>query len=1198
MRNLKKLLALVLAMVMAFSLMLSASAVDFSEYPDKDSITPEFTEGVQVLTGLKVFQGDEKGFRPSDKITRAEASAIIYRMATGDVDNRQNDLYKDYSTFVDVNSDDWFAGYVGYCQNAGYIKGTSPTTFNPYGQVTGYEVLAMILRVVGYGKNNEFTGSSWQVNVAALSRELGVTKNVTAAHMEQTLNMAAPREVVADLVFMTAAIVPTVTYTPALAYNDKSTVLGGEYNATLGQKTFGLWYQTAWTESDEWGRPGYSWYKNGARVDRTNAETGKAYMIKDGHPLYRGNTTGNLVATIMAAPDYETKEQVRECDVAHDLEITNEETFTLYVNSKKVTAEAYKIVATDTVTKVGGQGRVTEFYYGITSPWFVDNDDDYAVMIDTMLAQITGKRDVKLDKNDHVIVPAQLDVVIYDGDKKTPTEPNSSTRIISKPSNSKDNWEYAVGDYILINAYTEQNDTYGNPANPTATNHGPSASANIREEAAFETNKVIARYKSTHTINTLYQGDSVWVLKTPDVKQAKQTVTYWNQGKHNVDGTDIPDQMTLFLDVAGSTTNTTYNWYFDLYGNIIGIGPAKGSNYGVITSIYAANNQGENSTVGTTKAIATVRYADGTTGTVQIDRFLMSSDVDDISNGKNATAGTALTAAANTVDLRPVYNVDGTSPMAAKNPITAFIPVGAKNDGSVYISTDASRNKDGHFQNTTSGNGDGAHTTDNYHILWDNLFMFTTANDDAVVAVEVAGAANNLNSWVGLRNAATNATNGGMIYKNASFLTLNDTVAGNGVGTGGNLGGADVYLDNDTKIMVRTGTTIHTSSISTYDGVNALPSNVVLAEGTHVDWADTDGDGRADYLYVTGSVTGVVTYGLFYYNAYNGDVARWDGTANSGTISGYLNGEAYTATFRNRSLFDAVNNTANYNGHLFALQFNGDVVTGVMPEVTNSRGVQILNDGANTTGVTVDIAGDITGFITGTAGGNNYTATTKAVYFEDGNGSELTYRYDNYTNGGRTIEVTGSGVGTYWLTPNCTVVGELEWLNTRSGNDVTMVFEQNATNTQNAVSAIYITPDPDVTPSNPGDVAVNTNRQIHYTTTDTNGTTSVDHILMAGLKTYASSALAGNNVIDVVVPFITNTVSVDLSVTQNDGTTNLGYYSAAYTTLSGAQGAEVASGTNVTLNAGDNVYIKVADNTVASGSATEFVILHVIVSSN
>ena len=76
MRNLKKFLALVLAMVMAFSLMLSASAADvkFEDYPDKDSITAEFVEGVQVLTGLKVFQGDENGFRPSDQITRAEAA--------------------------------------------------------------------------------------------------------------------------------------------------------------------------------------------------------------------------------------------------------------------------------------------------------------------------------------------------------------------------------------------------------------------------------------------------------------------------------------------------------------------------------------------------------------------------------------------------------------------------------------------------------------------------------------------------------------------------------------------------------------------------------------------------------------------------------------------------------------------------------------------------------------------------------------------------------------------------------------------------------------------------------------------------------------------------------------------------------------------------------------------------------------------
>ena len=106
MRNLKKLLALVLAMVMAFSLMLSAGAVDYKDYPDKDNITEEFKEAVQVLTGLKVFQGDEGGFRPGDTITRAEVAAIIYRIATGDVEGKQVKIYADYGNFTDVPRDE------------------------------------------------------------------------------------------------------------------------------------------------------------------------------------------------------------------------------------------------------------------------------------------------------------------------------------------------------------------------------------------------------------------------------------------------------------------------------------------------------------------------------------------------------------------------------------------------------------------------------------------------------------------------------------------------------------------------------------------------------------------------------------------------------------------------------------------------------------------------------------------------------------------------------------------------------------------------------------------------------------------------------------------------------------------------------------------------------------------------------------
>lgn len=102
-------------------------------------MTEEFTEAVDVLSGMDVFQGDPGGtFRPGDNITRAEVAALIYRLATDDTGTEKMDLYTTTHPFTDVGASDWFAGYVGFCWNAGYIKGTTATTFNPYGNVTGY----------------------------------------------------------------------------------------------------------------------------------------------------------------------------------------------------------------------------------------------------------------------------------------------------------------------------------------------------------------------------------------------------------------------------------------------------------------------------------------------------------------------------------------------------------------------------------------------------------------------------------------------------------------------------------------------------------------------------------------------------------------------------------------------------------------------------------------------------------------------------------------------------------------------------------------------------------------------------------------------------------------------------------------------------------------------------------------------------
>ena len=247
MRNLKKFLALVMAMVMAFSLMLSASAANpVKTFGDADQITEAFVEAADVLTGMKVFQGDEGGFRPGDNITRAEVAALIYRLATGDTGTEKMDLYTTTHPFTDVGADDWFAGYVGYCWNAGYIKGTTATTFNPYDSVTGYETLAMILRAMGYDKNNEFTGAQWIVNVSATATQRGLLDDVKTTHYGNTLHLASRRDVVASILFQ-AAQKTRVVYTPAFGYQsgDHTTDTGTDnYSAysSLGWLNFGLTY--------------------------------------------------------------------------------------------------------------------------------------------------------------------------------------------------------------------------------------------------------------------------------------------------------------------------------------------------------------------------------------------------------------------------------------------------------------------------------------------------------------------------------------------------------------------------------------------------------------------------------------------------------------------------------------------------------------------------------------------------------------------------------------------------------------------------------------------------------------------------------------------------------------------------------------------------------------------------------------------
>ncbi|WP_081958443.1 S-layer homology domain-containing protein [Oscillibacter sp. ER4] len=227
----KKLLAMVLALVMTLSLAVSANAA----FKDADKVNETYAEAVDVLNGLGVFKGYEDGsFNPTGDITRAEVAAIVYRIYTGDTTDKQAGLYASYNKFSDMNGAGWAAGYIGYCANAEFVKGYPDGTFKPSGKVTGYEALAMILRAVGYDKNGEFSGAGWQLHVAQVAQQNGLLKNVKGVD----LNKAASRELVAELLFQTITKANMVTFTPAFGYvTDKVADLD---QTTLGYKTFEL----------------------------------------------------------------------------------------------------------------------------------------------------------------------------------------------------------------------------------------------------------------------------------------------------------------------------------------------------------------------------------------------------------------------------------------------------------------------------------------------------------------------------------------------------------------------------------------------------------------------------------------------------------------------------------------------------------------------------------------------------------------------------------------------------------------------------------------------------------------------------------------------------------------------------------------------------------------------------------------------
>ena len=171
MRNLKKILALVMALVMSMSLVTIANAADFT-----DDSEISYKEAVDVMTAIGVIDGyDDGSFDPDGILTREEAATLITRMLLGD---EADSLSSSSSSFADVDASRWSSPYIEYCVSLGIIAGAGDGNFYPAEQLTGYAFAKMLLIALGYDAEREgYTGTSWTVNVASDATSAGIDQD-------------------------------------------------------------------------------------------------------------------------------------------------------------------------------------------------------------------------------------------------------------------------------------------------------------------------------------------------------------------------------------------------------------------------------------------------------------------------------------------------------------------------------------------------------------------------------------------------------------------------------------------------------------------------------------------------------------------------------------------------------------------------------------------------------------------------------------------------------------------------------------------------------------------------------------------------------------------------------------------------------------------------------------------------------------
>lgn len=173
MRNLKKLLSVLVAVAMMVTLVIPAFAADPKVVSDGIEDL-KVKAAVEKLVTFGIVSGMEDGkYHPEANVTRDQfAKLVVEALGMGSA------AMQGATSFSDVPASKWSSGYVRVASGAGLIKGYTNGKFGPDDNVTYAQAVTILVRALGYKDEFLKDKGSWPGNYLAQAAESGITKGV------------------------------------------------------------------------------------------------------------------------------------------------------------------------------------------------------------------------------------------------------------------------------------------------------------------------------------------------------------------------------------------------------------------------------------------------------------------------------------------------------------------------------------------------------------------------------------------------------------------------------------------------------------------------------------------------------------------------------------------------------------------------------------------------------------------------------------------------------------------------------------------------------------------------------------------------------------------------------------------------------------------------------------------------------------